>query len=102
MRSVVETEDALLALLWSVPESRVLQQPAPGEWCLRELALHALFTEPLISKLVHYMARGSMSQTALLPDEAEAQRTQEPLALRTAARSLDFAEGEPQWTNSTT
>lgn len=58
--SVAETQDALLVLLRSAPESRVLVRPAPDEWCLRDLALHAAFSERLISKLVHYMARGSM------------------------------------------
>lgn len=60
VRSVAETQDALLVLLRLAPESRVLQQPAPGEWCLRDLALHAMFTEQLISKLIHHVSRGSL------------------------------------------
>ncbi|TAK68399.1 MAG: DinB family protein [Dehalococcoidia bacterium] len=59
-RSVAETQQALMALLTSAPESSVLARPALDEWCLRDLALHAAFTERLISRLVHYMARGSM------------------------------------------
>jgi len=58
--SVAETQGELLALFSSVPESQALRKPAPEEWCLHELALHAVFTERLIAKLVHHVARGGM------------------------------------------
>ena len=60
VRSVAETQSALLALFSSVAEPQAARKPAPDEWCLHELALHAVFTERLIAKLVHHLARGSM------------------------------------------
>jgi hypothetical protein len=58
--AVSETQGELLSLLRAVGEERAARSPAAGEWCLRELAAHAAFTERLVAKLVHCMARGEM------------------------------------------
>ncbi len=58
--SVGETQAELLAIFRSVDEPQALVQPAPDEWSLRDLAEHAVFTERLIGKLIHYTARGSV------------------------------------------
>ena len=58
--SVSETQAALLEVFSSVPEAQAVRRPAPDESCLQELAEHAVFTERLIGKLVHYVARSSM------------------------------------------
>jgi hypothetical protein len=58
--SVRETQGELLAIFNSVDEPRALATPAADEWSLRDLALHAVFTERLIGKLIHYTARGSV------------------------------------------
>jgi len=58
--SVSETQRELLAILISVDEPQALVQPAPDEWSLRDLALHAVFTERLIGKLIHHAARGGV------------------------------------------
>lgn len=55
---VGETQARLLSVLEPVPEAAALWKPAPDEWCLRELAIHAAFTERLVTKLVHCVARG--------------------------------------------
>jgi hypothetical protein len=59
IESVRETQDQLLAIFSSVSEERATRKPAPDEWSLFELAQHAVFTEQLIAKLVHHMARSS-------------------------------------------
>ena len=56
---VRESQGQLLSVLGGVREAHALWKPAPDEWCLRELTLHATFTERLVAKLVHYGARGS-------------------------------------------
>jgi hypothetical protein len=58
--SVRETQARLLDVFGSVTESDALRKPAPGEWCLRELAQHAVFTERLIAKIIHHGARGEI------------------------------------------
>lgn len=55
--SVSETQEALLAVLSGASDEEALRKPAPDEWCLRELALHAEFAERLIAKLIHHTAR---------------------------------------------
>lgn len=60
VRSVAETQSALLELFSSVAEPQELRKPAPDAWCLHELALHAVFTERLIAKLIHHLARSVM------------------------------------------
>jgi hypothetical protein len=42
----------------SCAEPRASRAPAEGEWSMRELARHAVFTEVLIAKLIHHLARG--------------------------------------------
>ena len=56
--SVRETQDELLAIFRSVDEQRAGARPAPDEWSMHDLARHAAFTERLIAKLVHHLARG--------------------------------------------
>lgn len=59
--SVRESQAELLELLRAVPEATASAKPhGDGEWCLRELAIHAAFTERLVAKLVYGMARGTM------------------------------------------
>jgi hypothetical protein len=58
--SVSETQQELFDVFSSVDEARALVQPAPDEWSLRDLALHAVFTERLIGKLIHHTARGAV------------------------------------------
>ena len=58
--SVAETQSSLFSLFSSVPDFQALRKPASDEWSLHELALHAVFTERLIGKLIHYMGRGGM------------------------------------------
>ena len=62
--SVRETQSRLLGVLDGWTDADALWKPAPDEWCIRELALHALFTERLVAKLVHYTARGAFPPAA--------------------------------------
>jgi len=55
---VRETQGRLLGVLAAVDESGARWKPADDEWCIRELTLHARFTEQLVAKLVHCAARG--------------------------------------------
>ncbi len=57
--SVRETQATLLAIYRSVQEDIAQLKPAPEEWSLRELAIHTVFTERLIAKLIHHIARSS-------------------------------------------
>ncbi len=59
IESVRETQGQLLAIFSSVSEEQAARRPATDEWSLHELALHAVFTEQLIAKLIHHMARSS-------------------------------------------
>ena len=58
VESVTQTQSELLALFESASPDQAQRRPAPDEWSLHELARHAAFTERLIAKLVHHMARG--------------------------------------------
>jgi hypothetical protein len=60
VESVRETQTELLAIFSSCSEARASRAPAEGEWNMRELALHAVFTEVLIAKLVHHLSRGNV------------------------------------------
>jgi hypothetical protein len=60
VRSVAETQEQLLAILAPVSEEQARSSPGEGEWCLRDLTMHAAFTERLVSKLIEYNARGEM------------------------------------------
>jgi hypothetical protein len=60
VESLRETQDELLSIYRSVPEDRAMREPAPGEWSLHQLAIHAVFTERLIAKLIHHTARGEI------------------------------------------
>jgi hypothetical protein len=59
IESVRETQANLLSLYRSVPDDVAQRKPAPDEWSMRELAIHAVFTERLIAKLIHHIARSS-------------------------------------------
>lgn len=56
--SVRETQHDLFMTFQSVSDEEAQRKPAPDEWNIHELALHAVFTERLVAKLVHLMARG--------------------------------------------
>jgi hypothetical protein len=56
--SVSETQRELFEVFSSVSEEQASRSPAEGQWGMRDLALHAAFTERLIAKLVHHLARG--------------------------------------------
>ena len=58
--SVRETQEQLLTIFESVTEEQALRKPAPDEWSLHELAVHAAFTERLIAKIIHYGSRNSV------------------------------------------
>jgi hypothetical protein len=59
--SVRESQAELLEVLRSVPEATAgLKPDGDGEWCLRELTIHAAFSERLIAKLVYLTARGEV------------------------------------------
>jgi hypothetical protein len=55
--SLRETQNELQAVFRSANADQAQREPAPGEWNLLELARHAEFTERLIAKLVHHLAR---------------------------------------------
>jgi hypothetical protein len=57
--SLRETQAGLLATFRSASEAQAQQKPSPDEWNLLELARHAEFTERLIAKLIHHLARSS-------------------------------------------
>jgi hypothetical protein len=57
--SVRETQEEFLRVISAVPEAQAVRKPGDDDWCLRELALHAAFTERLIAKLIHHLARSS-------------------------------------------
>ena len=59
-KSVALMQNELVSLLATVPESLADRKPAPDQWCLRELALHAVVAERLIGRLVHHLALGEM------------------------------------------
>ncbi|MFI5242887.1 MAG: DinB family protein [Gemmatimonadales bacterium] len=62
--SIRETQSQLLDVLNGWSDADALWKPAPAEWCIRDLALHAMFTERLVAKLVHYTARGAFPPAA--------------------------------------
>ncbi len=55
--SLTETQAELHAIFSSASVEQADIKPAPEEWCLLELARHAAFTERLVIKLVHHLAR---------------------------------------------
>jgi hypothetical protein len=59
IESVTGTQETLLSLLDEIAAEDALWKPAPDEWCIRELALHAMFTERLVAKLVACTARST-------------------------------------------
>jgi hypothetical protein len=58
--SVRQTQADLLALYRTVSDDVAQRQPAPGEWSMRELAIHSVFTERLIAKIIHHASRGEV------------------------------------------
>jgi hypothetical protein len=58
--SVSATQHQLMEIFRSAGDAQAASKPAPGEWSLHELAAHAAFTERLIAKLVHLIARSSL------------------------------------------
>ena len=59
IESVRETQEKLLAIFSSASEAQAARKPADDEWSLHELALHTVFTERLIAKLIQHTARSS-------------------------------------------
>lgn len=59
IESVRETQAELLGIFSGTSAARAARKPADDEWSLHELALHAVFTERLIAKLIHHAARGA-------------------------------------------
>ena len=59
IESVRETQAELLGIFSGTSAARAARKPADDEWSLHELALHAVFTERLIAKLIHHAARGT-------------------------------------------
>ncbi len=59
IESVRETQGKLLDIFSSASETQAARKPADDEWSLHELALHAVFTERLIAKLIQHTARSS-------------------------------------------
>ena len=59
IESVRETQERLLDIFSSASQAQAARKPADSEWSLHELALHAVFTETLIAKLIHHTARSS-------------------------------------------
>lgn len=57
--SVQQSQAELHKIFSSCSEDRASRSPAEGEWSMRELARHAVFTEQLIGKLVHHLSRGT-------------------------------------------
>lgn len=55
--SVSETQADLHAVFSSASVEVAARKPAPNEWCLLELVRHAAFTERLVGKLIHHLAR---------------------------------------------
>lgn len=55
--SLTETQSELLAVFRSASDEQAARKPAPDEWSLFELARHTDFTERLIAKLIHNLAR---------------------------------------------
>ena len=59
IESVRETQAKLLDIFSSTSDEQASRKPADDEWSLHELALHTVFTERLIAKLIHHAARGN-------------------------------------------
>lgn len=57
--SVQQSQTELHKIFSSCTAPRASTDPADGEWSMRELARHAVFTEQLIAKLVHHLSRGT-------------------------------------------
>jgi hypothetical protein len=92
--SVRETQADLHAVFSSASLDQAAIKPAPDEWSLLELARHATFTERLVIKLVHNMARGEFptaedlegSGIGMMPDDDRGYaEVLDDLALRNAA-----------------
>lgn len=60
INSVQQTQADLLALFRSVPDDVAQKKPAADEWSMRELAIHGVFTERLIAKIIHHASRGEI------------------------------------------
>lgn len=60
INSVQQTQADLLDLFRSVSEETATRKPAPEEWSMRELVIHAAFTERLIAKIIHHASRGEI------------------------------------------
>ncbi len=59
IESVRETQCKLLDIFSGASETQAARKPADDEWSLHELALHTVFTERLIAKLIQHTARSS-------------------------------------------
>lgn len=60
IESVRETQEELFGIYSSVAEERAQHKPAPDEWSMHELAVHTVFTERLIAKLIHHASRSTI------------------------------------------
>ncbi len=105
--SVTETQTELHAIFSSASVEQAARKPAPDEWCLLELARHADFTELLIGKLVHLLARGEIptaedlagSGIGMMPDDDRGYaEVLDDLALRNVAL-LDAVRALPDEPN---
>ncbi len=78
--SVSETQTELHAIFSSATIEIAARKPATDEWCLLELVRHAGFTELLVGKLVHLLARSEIptaedlkgSGIGMMPDDDRA------------------------------
>jgi hypothetical protein len=68
IESLRETQDELISIFRTATEEQSHIKPAPDEWNLHELAVHAVFTERLIAKLIHHAARGTVPSAEDLED----------------------------------
>ena len=59
IESLRETQEELLSIFRSATDEQSSTKPAPDEWSLHDLAVHAVFTERLIAKLIHHASRGT-------------------------------------------
>jgi len=106
--SLSESQAELHATFNSASPEQAARKPGPDDWSLLELARHAVFTERLIAKLVHHLARGDFPSAedlqgagiGMMPPEDSRSYSDvlNDLALKNAA-ILDAARGLPADSN---
>ena len=102
--SLSEKQAELHAIFSSASVEQAVRKPTPEEWSVLELARHAAFTERLVGKLVHHMARSAFppaedlegSGIGMMPpdDDRGYAEVLDDLALNNAAL-LDAVRGLP-------